>query len=473
MPTDYGNTIEAFLVDPAFTDHSKAINGFLVDEAGKVAALTPKALSYFSQPAAFSDKRTPSSRITNWFPETSPSMVVDENVYSGFVNAVNALTTPMSNGYFKLVDKLLFNYDPDVSKADLEQSLLDDVDIASIYVPGSFVLSATIVEGDIYYLSGTVDTVEVPSFATFSISLPSGSGTTDYVITLFTSVEAWLTGYDVSTIVKVVPPLPYERIYNASLVNTIDNVFSTAALTATLSYNTTHALLGSVTVSGITEYNAVLVDEAGNTASIPFNILYKGRSPTLSEIREAIRNELLNSGVGTEEGWEARIPGVFVAGRFYIVPYWDETFTKPDQVLFPSILGYTTLGTKVNKILESTAFGDIRSHADIFPVYYNRMTMAAVPDLTGVVDIQHLSAVVPDYQSYAPDEENFSYMAEMTRTFALQLNQILAIDVGALPPGIFTPITENLLTFYSFVVGKYEMCVITKLCYETIMESTQ
>lgn len=473
MPTINPNVIEAFLIDNAFLDRSKTINEFLLDEVGRVCALTPKALSYFSKPSAFQDKRDAGSRVVSWFPETTPAMVVDEDTYTGFVDNINNLTSPVSSGFFKLVDRLTFNYDTNQSAEDLESILLGDPEISAIYVPDSFVLSASLIEGTVYLNSGTELTVEVPSFIKFGITITTGSTPETYTITLFTSVEAWLSGYDISTIVKIIPPLPYNQLYSDSLINSEANVFSTAAMTATLSYNTTNALLGNVTVSGITEYVAIVVDLAGSTAAVPFNILYKGRSPTLSEIREAIRTELLTSGSGTAEGWELRIPGVFVAGRFYLIPFWDMTYEKPDQVLFPSVSDYTTMGTKLNQILDSTAFGDLRDQASIVSVYYNRMTLAAVPDLTGIVDIQKLSEIIPDYQNYSPDDENFAYMTELSKAFAEQINQVLALDTTNTTSDDVAILTENLLTFYSFVVGKFEMCVITKLCYNTIMESTQ
>jgi len=256
-------------------------------------------------------------------------------------------------------------------------------------------------------------------------------------------------------------------------VTATDNIFSTASLTASLSYNTTQAILGTISISGITEYNAILVDTNNNSVGVPFNILYKGRSPTLSEIRTAIQNELNNSGVGDQAGWEARIPGVYVSGRFYLIPYWDLTYSKPDQTLFPSLHDYNTLGTKANQILTSTGFGDIKEYTDILTVYYNRMTLAAVPDLTGVVDIHHLSFVVPDYQDYSKDDDNFAYMTSVTQDFSKQLNMVLGLDNTGGTSDLYAPITENLLTFYSFVVNKFEMCVITKQCYTDIMESTQ
>lgn len=473
MPVDTSTIIEAFVVDSAFINRSSPISDFPIESDGAVATLTPKAYSYFNNPAVYQDRRAASSRTVKWVPETSPSIVVDETSYSGFVSTINNLPTPVSSGLFKLVDKLLFNYDDSVSKPDLEASLLADPEIADIYVPDSFSLSASSVEGTYYYSSGTSGNVDIPRFTRFSITVPSGSTTITYVITLFASVESWLSGYDISTIAKVVPPLPYSDIYSGSLTNTGSNIFSTANLSATLAYNTTKETLGTVQVSGITTFIAIAVDPQANTAPIPFNILYKGRTPTRSEIRAAIRDELLNSGVGTEAGWEARLPGVFITGRFYIVPLWDQTYTKPDQVLFPSIINVTTVVGRVNSILDSTGFGDLIEMMDLFPVYYNRMTIGAVPDITGIVDIQLINELIPDYQSFSPEEDNFEYMNSFTKTFATQLNQVLALNTTNQTSDDFVVVEENLLTFYSFVVGKYEMCVITKECYDTIMESVQ
>ena len=43
------------------------------------------------------------------------------------------------------------------------------------------------------------------------------------------------------------------------------------------------------------------------------------------------------------------------------------------------------------------------------------------------------------------------------------------VESGAATSTLYTPITENLLTFYSLTIQTYEICVITKLCYETIL----
>jgi hypothetical protein len=473
MSVDTSTIIEAFVVDQAFINRANPISDFLIESFGTVATLTPKAFSYFNNPAVYQDRRAPSSRNINWNAETSPSIVVDETSYSGFVTTINNLPSPASSGFFKLVDKLLFNHDISVSREDLEATLIGDPEIAEIYVPDSFVLSTNLVEGTFYFSSGVEDTVDVPAFTKFSIELPSGSTTITYVITLFASTQAWITGYDISTIVKVIPPLPYSDIYSGSLVSTGTNMFSTADLTATLNYNTARETIGTVSISGSAIFIAIAVDSEGNTAPIPFNLLYKGRSPTRAEMRQAIRDELADSGVGTLLGWEVRLPGVYITGRFYLVPLWDLTITKPDQILYPSILDYDLIKLKANNILESTGFGDLSEYMDIVPVYYNRMTVMTAPDITGIIDIAKINTLIPDYQNFSTDEDNFEYMNSFTKEFSRKLNQILSLDNTNTSSDEFIITNENLLTFYSFVVGKYEMCVITKDNYNEIMESVQ
>ena len=465
--------IDGFVIDAAFVDASKAINGIMPEGTNQVASLTQKVLSYFYTPSAYADKRPSSARSVSWFVESTAEIMFDSDRFGDFVGNINALSQPISTGVFKLIDQVFFNYDPAMTSSQLEAALVNDPDIAQIYVPASMIRAATVVQDSVYHLAGTTSQVFVPSFCKFALTIPVGATTKTYVLTLYTSVEAFLKGYDFSTILKVIPPLPYERIYTSSLINSTDNLFNIATLTANLLNTTTNMLLGAVSVSGITPYNAVIVDNAGNSVGVPFNILYKGRAPTLSEIRLAIRTALTTSGVGDAAGWEKRIPGVFVAGRFYIVPYWDETYTKPNQVLYPNIHKFTSLSSKLNTILDSTGFGDLTSQMDVLSSYFNTMTLAAVPDLTGVLAVTRLISIIPDYQHFSPQDEEFVYMTAVTQNFAKQLGAVLALDANNTTSPIYIPITENLLTFRSFVVEKYEVCVITKQCYTDIMESIQ
>lgn len=465
-------TIEGFVTDNAFVDHSKNINDIYVDDGINVGALTIKALSYFGKPAVFEDKRPAANRVVNWSPTSSPHLVIDENVFTNFVTTVNALSNPAPAGFFKIIDRLLFYYHASFSHSDIEAYLVGDGDIASVYVPGSFTQSTTLLTDTVYLVNGTTQQVTVPSYINFSITLPTGSTITTFVLKLYTSVAAWLTQYNYSTIVKVVNPLPYDQIFSAPLITTTANVFATATVTAQLSYGTTSALLGSVSVSGVEEYKAIITDGT-NTTSIPFNILYKGRRPTQFEIRNAIKQALLTSRVGNEISWKARIPGVFVSGRFYVIPFYDQTVTKPDQVIFPRVAKLSTFTTLTNKIMTPLGYGDASDYIDIIGVYYNRMTASIVPDISGTVGISHISTLIADYQDYSPTDEQFSYMLPLTQSFARNLNTMLAIDAGAQTSSSYLPNTEGLLSFYTYTMGDYEICVITSACYTAIMESTQ
>jgi hypothetical protein len=465
-------TIEGFVSDLAFVDRSKSINGILVDEGNKVASLTSRALSYFTEPAAFADRREPAARSINWTATTSPQLIIDEQVFESFVSVVNALPSSVPIGFFKLIDKLFFKYNPADTKASIESFLKADADIAAIYTAGSYKASSTILTDTVYLEGNTTRSIQVPAFITFEMTLPSGTSRRPFYVKLYTSVEAWLLTYNSSTIVKVIPPLPYEKIFNDNLRNTSDNIFATASLTTMLTYTSTQYLLGPVQISGIVEYKAVVTDGL-YAVTVPFNIIYKGRPPTLFEIRTALKNDLLASGVASEQNWRKRIPGVFVTGRFYVVPLWDKTFTKPDQQLFPRILPYKSYMDVADTILSSLGYGDVSKYMDVLSLYYNRMSAIAIPDMSGLIDVAPLSSVIPDYQDYSPSDEQYAYMQEMSRQFASEINTVMTVDSGAKQTDVYGPNTEGLLSFYSFTIGSYEICVISKLCYDTIVGSTQ
>lgn len=465
-------TIEGFVTDAAFIDQTKAINDILVGGAGRVASLTPTVLSYFTTPAAFNDRRTISSRVINWTAATSPQMVIDEHVFQTFVNTVNAQVGGAPVGFFKLIDKLFFNYNASVSHTTLETALLADTDIAAIYVPGSFSLSSVVKASTVHLTGTTTQAVSVPAYVNFSITLPSGSSTVTFVMRLYTSVDDWLSGYNSSTIVEVIPPLTYDKLLSSSLVATNANIFTTASSTATLSYTNAQPALAASPVTGMVEYQVALTDGT-NSVAVPFNILYKGRPPTTFEIRNAIKNEFLTSGFGNTTTWHNRAPGVFVSGRFYVVPMWDATYTKPDQTIFPNIALYTSYATKANQILASLGYGDVSSYMDLLIAYYNHMSCVAIPDLSGNVDVVNLVSLIPDYQNYSSTDTQFGYMAPLTQSFVHDLNVILSVEDGATTTNAYTLQSEGALGFYTFTVGNYEICVITKASFNTILESTQ
>ena len=467
-----GILVEGYVADQAFADLQKSINPILVPGSVNFATLTPKAMSYFVTPAFFKDNRTPSTRAVNWTPSTQANLIVDSTTFSSFTNLINDLASPITAGFFKIIDKLIFNYNASNTPSQIETALLADSAIAAIYVPGSQEVASTVVTDTVYYSDGTTASVTGPTFVRFSIVLPSGSTTQQFDLTLFAEVNAWLDGYGTSTILSVIPPLPYADIYSSSLTLTTDNIFSTSTLSANLSYTTSVVTLGVATVSGITEFSVWLHDDAGNRKQIPFNIIFKGQKPTAMEMREAIKAAVLGSGIGTEAGWEDRIPGLFLLGRIYVVPMWSQTFQKTLQKIYPSINVYTKLASITNKVLQSLQYGDVSFSMDVLSAYYNKMRLTAVPDRSTGATITMLSTLCPDYQDFSPSNQNFFYLSDDSKDFAIGLNAVLALDYTGTTNPLYPVSNESLFSFYSFVIDQYEICVITQESYNSIMEST-
>jgi hypothetical protein len=465
-------TIEGFVTDLAFVDQSKNVSDMFPTSTANVAELSSNALSYFSSPASLVDKRIPTDRSVNWAAQTRPRVTIDEVVYPTFMATMASLPIETFNQLFRIVDKLIFNFRPNETHEEVEELLATGADTKNVYVAGSYTISSTIITDTVYVDGAAPKIVSVPAYATFDITVPSGATTKTYSVKFYASIASFLTNYSQSTIVEVIPPLPYAQLFDSSLSTSIDNIFATAATTAELSFTNLESRLRNTLVSGMKEFKAVLTDSS-NTIAVPFNILYNGRTPTLFEIRNAIKNELLTSGIGDETTWKRRIPGVFVSGRFYVVPMWDYTFQKPDQKIFPNVLNFNSVLATTDRILSTLGYSNISENLDVISIYYNHMSATVVPDQSGAVDVKRLGEVLPDYQSFSSSDEQFAYMEETTQAFTRELNAVLAVATQAQTSNVYGPNTEGVLSFYSYTAGNYEVCVITKSCYETILESEQ
>lgn len=462
--------VEAFIVEDAFSNRTNTINGLPEYSPGLLGSLDSRGMSYFNIRSEYNDRRAPNTRDVNWTATSSPKFMVDQASFSSFVNTINGLSSNINLGFFKIIDRLLFKYSSSATLSQIETYLTTDEDTSEIYIPDSFSISTQILTGTLYNISGT-PTVPVPTFARFTIAILSGSTIINYDIKIYVGLAAFLTNYSISTITAVIPPLSYDDLYSDSLIIQNNNIFTTANLTASLSYNTTKPLLDNITITGMSHFNAVLRDNFGNSTTIPFNILYKGQKPTQENMRDAIRAAVLGSNIGNEAGWKLRIPSLFILGRYYIIPLWDKTYTKPDQLIYPNIFKLSDLKFVGNKVLETLGEGDISPNLELLSLYYNKIAAISLPDPHGGDPVPPLITIFPDYQDYSTSEENFQYMESSTRLFAQTLNTLIADELNN-NPTLQTPSEEGVLLFYTFEVAEYEMCVITKDNYLALMESS-
>jgi hypothetical protein len=472
MPTSSNSTaVEGFILDEAFLDKRKAFNGILLGDATAIGTLTQNTLSFFNQPTTIDDTRSPSSRDVNWAPNTAPSVVIDSEVFGSFIDVVNALPQNIASKFFELIDRAAFRYSSSIPVSTVETYLNTDTDTHAIYVPGTLELSTRIVTDTVYLQSNTTMSVSIPDFIRFSVILPSGSTTRQFDITLFTESSAFKAGYSSTTVLKVVPPTSYQNLLSGSLLAENSNALSVAGQSGGLIYDNTNAAFVLDQPTGTAEFTVVLIDSAQHRLTVPFQILYKGRVPGMVEARAAIKAAVLGSGVGTEAAWRLRIPGLFIEGRFYIIPMWNETFTKPGQTVFQNILNVPKVIDNTKDVMASKAWTNVGDYIEIMPVSFDRMISTIVPELSGITGISSAATLFPDYQAFSPTEANFQYMLADTQAFSTHLNAILALDFAETTSSAYQKSTESLFEFFGFVVGAYEFCVITKDCYTRLKGS--
>lgn len=464
-------TVSVFVTDPAFLNQKNPVHQFL--NTSDVAQLTRKALSFFSSTYVGTDTRTPSTRAVNWAASTNPSIVVDDTVSADFVTAINSASSGVRNAFFALLDRICFYVRPTDTQDSLNKVLINDAVIKTIYTAGTLQFGTTTSSGTVYLADGTTATITCPQTMYAEVSILVGSVAQAFGITFWISNSAFVSGYPVSDPVAVVPPMSYTDLLNAPLNNTSANPFTVAGSASTLNYDLMKDQLNAVTASGYTSYTVTAYDTAGNTQAVPFNILYRGREPSSLQITDAIKEAILASGIGTADLWKARIPELFILSRFYLVPIWDNTVSKPDQVMYASILNTVSVETKIRKIFSSGTYLNQVPLVDTLVAPYNRMPVVSVPDTSNPSDSKTLRQMYPDFQCYGASDPNFAYMSSGTQQFSKDLTACLAAASGNATPGTnIRLMTASGLSFYVFSEGNVEFLVMTPHSYTLALGGT-
>lgn len=456
--------IHTFLYDPDFVNTNSIIDPVL--KTGGMCVLSPRALSYFVNAQEFPDERT--SRPNLNVPLTGvPKLVVDESEFQQFLIDVQDIWTATERqNFFSIIDQLLFAYN---SNATTEQVELDLVQWSQ-YVPNTFVYSTTHTTTTAY-LSPSPQNITVPDYVTFSFVIANNS--TQYEIRVWANNAIFLTQYPLSTIALVVPPLPLTELYTTDIVSGINNIFTTALASATLSQQTLQDYIQSGEYSGFTAQDVTFIDTDGNATIVQFNILYNGCTPGVIAIRTAIRELLLNSGVGNQAGWQARAPSLFVTQLWYLLPLWENKTTQVASVVYPNIVSATVADTDATTILYDLPSGFVTANLDVMTSFYNNLTLVAVPDTENASNRVSLAAEHPTYQDVAPTNPAFNYMASPTQQFASLLGAALSVATGNTNTnGQLTLYTapEDTRTYVSFSVGEVEYYVITQSSYIAIIQ---
>lgn len=461
--------VSLFLYDAAFTSRTGASHPLLT--GGGICKPSMTGLSYFSKPIDITSPMVPSNRTVGWTPETVPALIVDDASYDDFVQDAAAMGDDVRMTLFRVLDLIFFN---GKSIADLETALTGSAPFNTVYVPGTLFTTAA-QKSATYYTSALNGSIQVYPYVSFSLQLPypSAAKPTQYDFTVFADDATWIAKYTKSIIESVTPNMPYQDLLTANLTTSTVNEFTLAKSISDLTFSTLGAALNSSPTSGYVIYHSTVIDpdNATNFVTIPFGLSYRGAAPTIMEMRSAVRSAVLASGVGTPAEWQARLPDLFIQQRFFIVPMWDQTVSQSDRILYSGISKPASVTKTLGYLMADQTHAQIQDNLELFPVFYNNMVMASLPDTTAPV-VGELLAQFPSYQDYATSSSTFQYMANDAKTFARSLNTLLATAAGgtSVDPTLVSS-TDQGLTYFSFTLNEVEYCVVTKDCYTSILKS--
>lgn len=456
------DTYHVFIHDPIFLNRARTFAA--AQDAGGVGTLSAAGLSYFRTLYTVADTRQARTPQPHFGDSTRPVLLFDSEQYPDLLQLLEQASDDERASLFAIIDRVVFKYSAAQSRATVDQELASSPTYPT-FVANSLVIDSGRESDTTYYPDNTTGEVIVPTHITFRVTFVTEAVSLEVEIQVWASDTAFKAGYPITTIQSVAAPLPYPRLLSDSLIGTGANAFSTALTVAQLNQSALKAAIANGDSTGYTTFQVRFVDNAGNSTMVPFNILYKGVEPDRMACRLAIKALLLNSGTGNAAQWRARAPSLFIDARFYIIPMWNNTVTRQDQVAFPSIIGVPKLIDNAKKAMPGTATDFLVNHLEFMTAAYDTMSLAVVPhDLNEITKLS-LQEIHTTYQNVATDSPTFAYMAADTKQFATKLQSALAVAAGKASNPDFLAVNDAGAAYVSFDVAFVEICVMTKESY--------
>ena len=373
---------------------------------------------------------------------------------------VNTITPSEKEKIFNIIEYLFYGTIPSDDLSYTENVLTSNNDFLG-YKENSVELSEnrTIVYiYDDFHKDGPPPTYGfyrfIPNWIKFTFIYDS-SNPKEIEFKLWISKNDFEINYPISTIVQVIPPLPLDDLRNPSNISSIYQAVEKSTL---LSANDLASTLHIDDYSGFAKLTVpyILQDQSYD---LTFGILYKGRTPTSSEIRIYIRNIVLNNDVAT---WKQYFPTLFVDHTFYFIPLYDNSYIleSNSETIYPSI----TLVDFENKL--TNIIGNIvnigNTPIEIFTVNYNTLFILAVCGDTNI-NKPTLKSLLPTYQDYSINDPRYNTMTPDAKLFAKQINDLLAQCMNEQNDTEFLHNKINQDDYYSFVQqinvdGNQESC---------------
>lgn len=396
-------------------------------------------------------------------PLTDPQ-VVEPNTAMGFITDQTLFfqNNDFRKNMFSLTEYLFYKA-ATMTAEEIEAalSITDPEDpgfvTALTYVPLSLSIPETVQINSDHFIPNLETTL--PKYVSITLNVLDE----DVTFQIWFDNEYMVRNFTDTTIDVIIPPLDYATLYSQYAMQSSKSDLANAAYTAEFVANRIRESVQDRDHTGIYTIKLKYYSSSENYLEIPFSVLYFGHRPGTLTIYAKIKEELLNSGVGDEDGWRNRIPSLFVSGSFFIVPLWDNEKTVGTRTFYPSHLMSELSKEKVHKTLYDIPGMD--AYLTIMTTAYDFLSVAALPNPANEDNRFSIAEEHPTYQDAKTTDPTFRYMTADTQRFATRLIGSLAVAAGVETNTFYDRLEMDDRIFYSFVAGDIAYYVLDKESY--------
>jgi len=388
-----------------------------------------------------------------------PTIIIDNQM--GFIfddskitvaeqTAITNLLDVDYNYIFNIVEYLLYGTIPTDTLSDINTVLFNDPKFTN-YIDGTVNVSNLRTAVELF------DGLNIHRFAPRWIQFRYNKSGTILDFKFWFDRNDFSYLYPLTTITKVMSPLTPANLLNSSAItDPLAAVSTSSALIA----GVLSADITNEDHSGYTGFTTRYV--FNNTEHLfTFGLLYRGRHPSIFEVRDAIVNYLLTSGVGDEAIWRVRFPDIFVENRFFMIPIWSNSTEMINNDIYPSIISNKAEDALIDGFMNNI-IEDPQEYENL-TVAYDKFFIATLAD-TGN-SITSIKALHPTYQDFSSTEPGFANMQQATQDFSILINQALAVASGEENNVSYTQVIIDGKTFVSIVLNDTEYLILRKDSY--------
>lgn len=441
-----------------FKDRSFLPSEVIVDQYLEEGMFIPSvgASSYFEGAKTLQDVRVARDWFDGYTSEIRPHLMIDGVEYTDFMDGFENMPAADRDDFFGILDRLFLLSEPSESLSNLDTILQNNF---SIFKAGSLTISSERKEAIVYTAGGSI--IEVPTWAGFVIVTNDGVDSVEYEFKIWVDNTDFIDEYPLSKIKGMVPLLSYSTILTNPLTGGGFNVFDPSKDSAERIRDILNPQLNEDNLTGFYLHNVKMYDQLDNVRNFPFGILHKGRVPSILDIRNRIREDVLASGVGVEADWRARAPELFIVDQFYMIPQWNITAERPDGITYPNVGPIGKMLANTRNALPFYSSNYIDDNIEVMGVAYDQLTFTVIPNDVNL-NYTSVQAIHPTYQSYSASEPGYANMEEHTKLFSQRLNEAAAVAAGAVSNELYPQRIENGSIYIPFIVGTTEYYVMTK-----------